>query len=150
MAPRKRSPKYMVATENSPSEEDRNGTATGDPRGSQGSDDKIVQNMAKALKESTRRRRNARRDKIERDYHFEMGQLEASVTADLNKNSKRASELQATRLETLRGLLEKRTAVETDTLQSIARLEKAFANANQELQTVLTTRMWSANPVKPG
>ncbi|KAL8759781.1 MAG: hypothetical protein Q9199_000505 [Rusavskia elegans] len=149
MAPRKRSPKVTITAENSASEDDANGTTMDDPRGSQGADDQIVKNMAKALKESvsslpgTRRRRKARRGKIEQDYHLEMGQLEASVTANLNDISNQASKLQRTRLETLRVLLERRALVETDILQSIARLDKAFANANQELQTVLATRMGS-------
>ncbi|KAI4285433.1 MAG: hypothetical protein L6R38_000672 [Xanthoria sp. 2 TBL-2021] len=150
MAPRKPSPKVTITAENSASEDDANGTTMDDPRGSQGADDQIVKNMAKALKESTRRRRKARRGKIGQDYHLEIGQLEASVTANLNDISNQASKLQRTRLETLRVLLEKRALVETDILQSITRLDKAFANANQELQTVLATRMENYNNVKPG
>lgn len=52
MAPRKRSPKVTITAENSVSEDDANGTTMDDPRGSQGADDQIVKNMAKALKES--------------------------------------------------------------------------------------------------
>ncbi|KAI4275731.1 MAG: hypothetical protein LQ337_003006 [Flavoplaca oasis] len=125
----------------SASEADGNGTSsTGDVRGSQGSDDQIVKNMAKALKESTKRRRTVRRGKIQQDYHLEMSQLEASVSAKMKNIANRTSKLQTNRLESLRDLLEKKASVEADMMQSIARLDKAFANANLELQAVLTTK----------
>ncbi|KAL8984518.1 MAG: hypothetical protein Q9205_001541 [Flavoplaca limonia] len=125
----------------SASEADGNGTSsTGDVRGSQGSDDQIVKNMAKALKESTKRRRTARRGQIEQDYHLQMSQLEASVSFQMESIANRTSKLQRTRLESLRDLLERKASVEADIMQSIAKLDKAFANANSELQAVLTTR----------
>lgn len=53
IAPPQRSPRVPMTMASSASEADGNGTSsTGDVRGSQGSDDQIVKNMAKALKES--------------------------------------------------------------------------------------------------
>ncbi|KAL8995691.1 MAG: hypothetical protein Q9169_004624 [Polycauliona sp. 2 TL-2023] len=90
MAQRKRSHEAAMTAGISASEEDDNRQSMGDSHGSQGSDDQIVKDMARALKESTKRRRIARRGKIEKDYDDEMGQLEASVTANLNDISNRA------------------------------------------------------------
>ncbi|KAL8857050.1 MAG: hypothetical protein Q9178_006342 [Gyalolechia marmorata] len=141
MAPRKRSPKVTKAARSSASDEEDNGATINDVFGSQDSDDRSLKIMAKALKESTNRRRSARRGKIEKDYHRAMEQLETSVTTKLNDISFRTFKLQKSRLESLRVLRKQQASVETDILQGIARLEKAFANANQELQTVLATRI---------
>ncbi|KAL8807495.1 MAG: hypothetical protein Q9182_000660 [Xanthomendoza sp. 2 TL-2023] len=142
MAPSKQSSKANLATKSSSSENEDQTPIMGNGRcASQGSDDQSVENMAKALKESTKRRRSARRSKIEKDYHLEMKKLETSVTASLNNILDKRLKLHRARLETLKALLERRSSIETEMSKSNTRLEKAFANANYELQTVLATRI---------
>lgn len=55
MAPAKRRAKVRMVRERSTSADDENEATTDDVRGSQGSDDQSVSNMAKALKESVGR-----------------------------------------------------------------------------------------------
>ncbi|KAL8731734.1 MAG: hypothetical protein Q9166_003181 [cf. Caloplaca sp. 2 TL-2023] len=117
----KRPSKVKFTMESSQSGKDENEVTMKDFRGSQGSDDQSVQNMAKVLKASTKRRRNARRGKIEKDYHVEMEQLETSVTANLTSISTQVSVNCRTgiaRLETLMNLLERRASIEQGIVQS--------------------------------
>ncbi|KAI4244499.1 MAG: hypothetical protein L6R40_002966 [Gallowayella cf. fulva] len=143
MAPAKRRAKVRMVRERSTSADDENEATTDDVRGSQGSDDQSVSNMAKALKESSRRRRKARRSKIEKEYRHEMEQLEISVAANLNDISSKSLKMHESRLERLKALLDKRAMLETEMEQNAATLERAFANVNQELQAVLVSRIQS-------
>ncbi|KAL8737481.1 MAG: hypothetical protein Q9181_001641 [Wetmoreana brouardii] len=112
--------------------------------GSQGSDDQSVRDMAKALKESTKRRRDTRRRKIENDYQVEMELLEASFSTKVAHVTGRLLALHKRRLETLKSVLERRTDIEEEIVQSTVKLERAFMNANQELRAVLTARLDSS------
>ncbi|KAL8720396.1 MAG: hypothetical protein Q9225_002748 [Loekoesia sp. 1 TL-2023] len=87
MASARRPIQSKVATESLASAVDEAKIHGDDPRGSQGSDDHIVKNMADALKKSTKKRRDARRGKIEKEYRLEIEQLQTSAIANLNNIS---------------------------------------------------------------
>ncbi|KAL8829894.1 MAG: hypothetical protein Q9170_005979 [Blastenia crenularia] len=145
MAPARYSTRSKLATNSSASADDDDKISNNGLRGSQGTDDHLVKDMANALKQSTKKRKDARRSKIEKDYRDEMEQLRKSTIARLNciasQNAKKQSDL----LRVLKELLDRKAVIEVDILQSTAKLEKAFAHANQELQTVLAARVERKN-----
>ncbi|KAL8895649.1 MAG: hypothetical protein Q9207_008076 [Kuettlingeria erythrocarpa] len=87
MGPQKRA-EANVAADSSSSARDGNDGSMDGPRTSQGSVDHIVQDMAQVLKESTKKRKRARRTKIENDYRQEMEQLQRSFLANLEDISR--------------------------------------------------------------
>ncbi|KAL8974008.1 MAG: hypothetical protein Q9197_001754 [Variospora fuerteventurae] len=67
-----------------------------------------------------------------------MDRLKTSSIANLREIS--SQKLHSERLENLQDLLRKRDKIEKSILDSTAKLETAYANANRELQALLTTR----------
>ncbi|KAL8812785.1 MAG: hypothetical protein Q9223_007202 [Gallowayella weberi] len=130
MAPSKQSPRAKIVTKSSSSENEDNTATTDNGRcASQGSDDQSVKDMAKALKESTKGQPT-----------LNSGNLQGGL---YRWNS--SFKLHRARFETLKALLEGRASIEMEMSQSSTRIEKAFANANHELQTVLATRIENFN-----
>ncbi|KAL8936899.1 MAG: hypothetical protein Q9211_003962 [Gyalolechia sp. 1 TL-2023] len=74
-----------------------------------------------------------------------MEQLQASAIASLKSIASQNSRKQRDRLKVLKDLLIRRAAIQTEILRGTAKLERAFSNANQELQTVLTSRIKALN-----
>ncbi|KAL8942374.1 MAG: hypothetical protein Q9216_001694 [Gyalolechia sp. 2 TL-2023] len=85
MAPTSRTTKSKPITDRSASASDVGNVNGNEPRGSQGSDDHIVKDMANALKKSTKKRRDARRNKIEKEYILELERLQTSAITSLKR-----------------------------------------------------------------
>lgn len=139
MAPTRQPARNKATTGSSTSANEEGNPSRHESRGSQGSDDHIVKNMADALKKSTKKRRDAQRSKIEKEYYLEMEQLQKSAVTNLNRIASQISKKQWERLKILKNLLTMRAAIETEILRSTATLENAFLNANKELRIVLTS-----------
>ncbi|KAL9006972.1 MAG: hypothetical protein Q9188_000260 [Gyalolechia gomerana] len=92
MASTRRSARDKPATDSSASASDEGNINSNEPHGSQGSDDHTVKNMADALKKSTKKRRDARRSKIEKEYGLEMERLQTSAIANLRSIASRKCE----------------------------------------------------------
>ncbi|KAI4186734.1 MAG: hypothetical protein L6R41_003306 [Letrouitia leprolyta] len=150
MPPMRRLARDKAAIESLASAIDEENINRHEPHGSQGSDDHIVKIMVDALKKSTKRRRDARRNKIAKEYDLEMDRLQESAIRNLNRIASQNSSKQRERLKILKNLLTRKAAIEAEILRSTAKLEKAFSNANRLLQTALTSRIERLKEVEVG
>ncbi|MCJ1477995.1 hypothetical protein MMC13_006670 [Lambiella insularis] len=109
-----------------------------DSANSQDSATEMVTRLAQKMVNSTKKRRQTRRNELKADFLKASGRIEKSIDTSFGDPAKQAVKF---RLEQLGQLLQRKAGIEERILAHTAVLEKAYVDAAQELSVVLQGRM---------
>ncbi|KAI9717308.1 MAG: hypothetical protein M1812_004835 [Candelaria pacifica] len=125
----------------SPTPADNSAEDEGSPEESQGSDDQDTIKLAKAMMESSKKRREAKRKAIELEHRKRVEEARVKITKFMDNEKQKSINVRKAHLERLGILMQRKALLETKIVANIRVVETAYFDFSDEVTVIWKGRL---------